>query len=250
MGEEDPYGKAMADWVRDFPKQIPFTINESDPNVIPYFQSSNKAAKWVDDNRGLVKKYPQGSAFLIPVAGEFTYDAYSFLENNGYRQRKLVGDFLREVSVATDEKLYYEQKNVKDEALERAFSDRERRAIQDRWETWSREFLAGRPLLKLEFINSQEKAIKRQESYNDLKNMLKNEPNLRGETVDKLRQMVQEYEEYTLAVSTQFNSNSERDVRTRSTMKQAIKLRLEDIATGDQQAVSAFSTLFNRLIGE
>ena len=134
--------------------------------------------------------------------------------------------------------------------MERAFSDRERRAIQDRWETWSREFLAGRPLLKLEFINSQEKAIKRQESYNDLKNMLKNEPNLRGATVDKLRQMVQEYEDYTLAVSTQFNSNSERDVRTRSTMKQAIKLRLEDIATGDQQAISAFNTLFNRLIGE
>ena len=250
MGVDDPYGRAIEDWVRDFPKQVPFTINESDPQVVPYFQSSNKAAKWIDDNRSLVKKYPQGSAFLIPVAGEFTYDAYNFLENNGYRQRKLVGDFLREVSVATDEKLYYQQKAVKDEALEKAFSDRERRIIQDRWETWSKEFLAGRPLLKLEFTNSQEGAIKRQMAYKDLTTMLAEQPNLKGATVSRLRQMVREYEDYTLAVSTQFNSNSERDIRTRSTMKEAIRLRLEDVATGDPQAVSAFNTLFNRLIGD
>jgi hypothetical protein len=249
MGDEDPYGRAIADWVRDFPKQIPFTINESDPNVIPYFQSSSKAANWIDDNRSLVKKYPQGSAFLIPVSGEFDYDAYSFLQNNGYRQRKLVGDFLQEVSVATDEQLYYQQKQVKDSALEKSFSDRERRVIQDNWEKWSKEYLAARPLLRTEFIQSSEKQIKRESSYKDLKNMLA-EPGLKGDTVNRLRQMVAEYEDYTLAVTTQYNSNTTRDVRTRASFKESIKLRLEDIAGTDTQAVSAFKTLFNRLIGD
>ena len=249
MGEEDPYGRAIADWVRDFPKQIPFTINESDPNVIPYFQSSSKAANWIDDNRSLVNKHPQGSAFLIPVSGEFDYDAYSFLQNNGYRQRKLVGDFLQEVSIATDEQIYYQQKEVKDSALERAFSDRERRSIQDNWERWSKEYLASRPLLRTEFTQSAEKAIKRETAYKDLKSMLEN-PGLKGDTVNRLREMVSEYENYTLAVTTQYNSNTTRDIRTRASFKESIKLRLEDIAGGDVQAVSAFKTLFNRLIGD
>jgi hypothetical protein len=249
MGDEDPYGRAMADWVRDFPKQVPFTVNESDPNVIPYFQSSTKAANWIDNNRSLVNKYPQGSAFLVPVSGEFDYDAYSFLQNNGYRQRKLVGDFLQEVSIATDEQLYYQQKEVKDAALEKAFSDRERRVIQDNWERWSKEYLASRPLLRTEFTQSAEKAIKRETAYKDLKSMLA-EPGLKGNTVSRLREMVSEYEDYTIAITTQYNSNTDRDIRARASFKQSIKLRLEDIAAGDPQAISAFKTLFNRLIGE
>jgi hypothetical protein len=249
MGEEDPYGRAIADWVRDFPKQIPFTVNESDPNVIPYFQSSSKAANWVDDNRSLVKKHPQGSAFLIPVSGEFDYDAYSFLQNNGYRQRKLVGDFLQEVSIATDEQIYYQQKEVKDSALEKAFSDRERSRIQSNWEIWSKEYLASRPLLRTEFTQSAEKVIKRETAYKDLKSMLE-DPELKGNTVSRLREMVSEYENYTLAITTQYNSNTTRDIRTRASFKESIKLRLQDIAGEDIQAVSAFKTLFNRLIGD
>jgi hypothetical protein len=248
-GEEDPYGRAIADWVRDFPKQIPFTVNESDPNVIPYFQSSSKAANWVDDNRSLVKKHPQGSAFLIPVSGEFDYDAYSFLQNNGYRQRKLVGDFLQEVSIATDEQIYYQQKEVKDSALEKAFSDRERSRIQSNWEIWSKEYLASRPLLRTEFTQSAEKVIKRETAYKDLKSMLE-DPELKGNTVSRLREMVSEYENYTLAITTQYNSNTTRDIRTRASFKESIKLRLQDIAGEDIQAVSAFKTLFNRLIGD
>jgi hypothetical protein len=94
QGSEDPYGQAMGDWVKYFPNQVPFTVNESDPQVLPYFQSSNAASKWVEDNRALVNKYPQGSAFLIPNTGEFTYDAYQTLMNEGYRQKKLIGDYL------------------------------------------------------------------------------------------------------------------------------------------------------------
>ena len=186
---------------------------------------------------------------MVPVSGEFDYDAYSFLQNNGYRQRKLVGDFLQEVSIATDEQIYYQQKEVKDAALEKAFSDRERRVIQDNWERWSKEYLASRPLLRTEFTQSAEKAIKRETAYKDLKSMLA-EPGLKSNTVSRLRKMVSEYEDYTLAVTTQYNSNTDRDIRARASFKQSIKLRLEDIAAGDPQAISAFKTLFNRLIGE
>lgn len=249
QGSSDPYGEAMADWVKYFPKQVPFTVNESDPQVLPYFQSSNAASKWVEDNRALVKKYPQGSAFLIPNTGEFTYDAYQTLMNEGYRQKKLIGDYLKEVSVAKDEQIYYSQKAIRDEALTGAFTDRERTIVNDNWQVWSKEFLAARPLLRMEFASAAENTIKRDAAFADLRDMIK-EPNLTGPTISRLRDMVREYDDYNILVTTQYNSNSDRDIRVRKSYKESLRLRLQEIAAGDPSATSTYSVLFSRLIGE
>jgi hypothetical protein len=249
QGSEDPYGEAMADWVKYFPNQVPFTVNESDPQVLPYFQSSNAASKWVEDNRALVKKYPQGSAFLIPNTGEFTYDAYQTLMNEGYRQKKLIGDYLKEVSVAKDEQLYYSQKAIRDEALTGAFTDRERTIVNDNWQMWSKEFLAARPLLRMEFASSAENTIKRDAAFADLREMI-TEPNLTGSTINRLREMVREYDDYEIITTTQYNSSSDRDIRTRKSYKESLRLRLQEIAAGDPSAMSTYSVLFSRLIGD
>jgi hypothetical protein len=249
QGSEDPYGEAMGDWVKYFPNQIPFTVNESDPQVLPYFQSSNAASKWVEDNRSLVKRYPQGSAFLIPNTGEFTYDAYQTLMNEGYRQKKLIGDYLKEVSVAKDEQVYYAQKAIRDEALTEVFSDRQRKIISDNWQSWSKEFLAARPLLRMEFASAAENTIKRDAAFADLREMIK-EPNLTGSTVNRLREMVREYDEYEVLVTTRYNSSSDRDIKTRKSYKESLRLRLQEIAAGDPNAISTYSVLFSRLIGD
>jgi hypothetical protein len=249
QGSEDPYGEAMGDWVKYFPNQVPFTVNESDPQVLPYFQSSNAASKWVEDNRALVKKYPQGSAFLIPNTGEFTYDAYQTLMNEGYRQKKLIGDYLKEVSVAKDEQLYYSQKAIRDEALTGAFTDRERSIVNDNWQMWSKEFLAARPLLRMEFASAAENTIKRDAAFADLREMIK-EPNLTGSTISRLREMVREYDDYEIITTTQYNSSSDRDIRIRKSYKESLRLRLQEIAAGDPSAISTYSVLFSRLIGD
>ena len=249
QGSEDPYGEAMGDWVKYFPNQVPFTVNESDPQVLPYFQSSNAASKWVEDNRALVKKYPQGSAFLIPNTGEFTYDAYQTLMNEGYRQKKLIGDYLKEVSVAKDEQLYYSQKAIRDEALTGAFTDRERSIVNDNWQMWSKEFLAARPLLRMEFASAAENTIKRDAAFADLREMI-TEPNLTGPTISRLREMVREYDDYEIITTTQYNSSSDRDIRTRKSYKESLRLRLQEIAAGDPSAMSTYSVLFSRLIGD
>ena len=249
QGSEDPYGEAMGDWVKYFPNQIPFTVNESDPQVLPYFQSSNAASKWVEDNRALVKKYPQGSAFLIPNTGEFTYDAYQTLMNNGYRQKKLIGDYLKEVSVAKDEQLYYSQKAIRDEALVGVVSDRERTIVNDNWQMWSKEFLAARPLLRMEFASAAENTIKRDAAFVDLRDMVQ-EPNLTGPTINRLREMIREYDDYEIITTTQYNSSSDRDIRVRKSYKESLRLRLQEIAAGDPSATSTYSVLFSRLIGD
>ncbi len=61
----DPIGEAMADWVKLFPDEVPYVINESEPEFQARFKTSNAAANWVDENKDLVAKYPEGTGFLI-----------------------------------------------------------------------------------------------------------------------------------------------------------------------------------------
>jgi hypothetical protein len=62
--------------------------------------------------------------------------------------------------------------------------------------------------------------------------------------------MVREYDDYEILVTTQYNSNSDRDIRVRKSYKESLRLRLQEIAAGDPNAISAYSVLFSRLIGE
>ena len=169
--------------------------------------------------------------------------------NEGYRQKKLIGDYLKEVSVAKDEQIYYSQKAIRDEALTGSFTDRERAIVNDNWQVWSKEFLAARPLLRMEFASAAENTIKRDAAFADLREMI-TEPNLTGPTISRLRDMVREYDDYNIVVTTQYNSSSDRDIRVRKSYKESLRLRLQEIAAGDPSAISTYSVLFSRLIGD
>jgi hypothetical protein len=101
----------------------------------------------------------------------------------------------------------------------------------------------------MEFASAAENTIKRDAAFADLREMIK-EPNLTGSTISRLRDMVTEYDNYEVLINTQYNSNSDRDIRIRKSYKESLRLRLQDIAAGDPSAVSTYSVLFSRLIGD
>jgi hypothetical protein len=101
----------------------------------------------------------------------------------------------------------------------------------------------------MEFASAAENTIKRDAAFADLRNMIA-EPNLTGSTINRLREMVREYDEYEVLATTQYNSSSDRDIRIRKSYKESLRLRLQEIAAGDPSAVSTYSVLFSRLIGE
>jgi len=76
------------------------------------------------------------------------------------------------------------------------------------------------------------------------------EPNLTGSTISRLREMVREYDDYEIITNTQYNSSSDRDIRIRKSYKESLRLRLQEIAAGDPSAISTYSVLFSRLIGD
>lgn len=246
---DNPVGNAMADWVRLFPDQVPYIINESDPVVQARFKTSNAAANWVDDNKSLISKYPEGASFLIPQSGTFTWESYEFLKDNGYRETKLVGDFLKETFVAKSKQWYYTQRDKYEKALEQAPSDYERKRLNEAWRTWSKDFTKTRPLLAEEFANSAANNVKRRASYEDLKRML-NETNIQSPAANKMRQMIQIYENYKIQKDTVYNSNSENDIKAREILRESTLSQLQDIAATDANAAGAYEVLFSNFLRE
>lgn len=245
----DPIGEAIADWVKLFPDQVPYVINESEPEFQARFKTSNAAANWVDENKDLVAKYPEGAGFLIPQSGTFSWDAYQFLKDNGFRKTKLVDDFLKETFVAKDKYFYYTQRDKYEAALENAGSDSERKRINNAWRVWSGDFKSARPLLQEEFANSASNNIKRQASYEDLKRLL-NESGVNNQATKALRKMVNIYEEYLFTKDNVYNSRSERDIRSREFIRESTLEQLKDIARTNPNAKGAFEVLFSNFLRE
>jgi len=241
--DPNPIGKAMADWVKYYPDQVPYTINESNPVIQARFKTSNEAANWIDSNKDLISKYPEGSGFLIPQDGKFTWDAYQFLKDNGYRQNKMMDDYLKEIFVSKDKQFYYTQQDVYENALANTSSDSEKRRINEAWRVWSKEYKDTRPLLQEEFANSAANNIKRQAAYTDLKNMLA-ETNINNKAANALRQMVDIYENYLVTKDTIYNSQTQRDIDARENLKVETIQRLKAIAETDPNANGAFNVLF------
>jgi hypothetical protein len=248
-GSPDPVGDATADWVKLFPNEVPFIINESDPQFQARFKTSNAAANWVDKNKDLVNQYPEGAAFLIPQSGEFSWDAYEFLKDNGYRETKLVGDFLKETFVSRDKYYYYSQEDVYQNALANASSDSQRKRINESWRAWAKDFKSTRPLLQEEFASSAANNIKRQAAYGDLKRML-DETGINTPTTNKFRQMIKIYDDYLYSKDNVYNSRSDRDIKVRDILRESTLQQLKDIAKTDANAKSLFEVIFSSFLRE
>jgi len=245
----DPVGNAMADWTKLFPNQVPYVINESDPVFQANFKTSNAAANWVDGNQDLIKAYPEGAAFLIPQSGTFSWEAYQFLKDNGYRENKLVGDFLQETMVAKSKYFFYQERDRYEQALESAATDSERSRINDVWSSWSKEFKSTRPLLQQEFADSAGNNIKRMAAYDDLKRML-SETQISNPATTSIRKMVAIYEEYLNAKDNVYNSRSERDVKARDVIRESTLAQLKTIAQTNPNASGVFTVLFSNFLRE
>lgn len=243
----DPVGRAVQDWVKFFPEQVPYMVNESDPTVQARFKTSDAAAKWAEDNRGLLREYPEGAAFLMPQSGDFTFEAYNALKAQGFRENKLIGDFLEETFVAKAKNYYYSQRDLYEQDLQNATTDRERKIIKERWDLWSTEYKNARPLFQQELADSAANALKRQRAYDDLKSMLE-KVDIKSPAAESLRKMVNVYEEYKYYSETIYNSRSQDDVQKRDALRESTLAQLKEISAQNANASSAFDTLFSSFL--
>jgi hypothetical protein len=244
------YTRATEEWIKLFPKQMPYTVSESKKNTVAVIKYGEAAGNWVDNNTELLKKYPEAAAFLIPNIGKFSYDAYKTMMNEGFLDKKQVGDFLRESQIATDKQYYFQQRKDYLAALEATPSVEQKRMINQKWDSWSGQFMSVRPQLQTEFASGGASDVRREIALNDLRNMLTNEKNLpKTKTVAVLRQMLQTYDQF----STQFSSITDRTDAAqdrKDALQAGAKAQLQELANSNPNTKSAYDVLFASLIGD
>jgi len=248
LEKTDDYDKAMLEWVRLYPDEVPYTISESESNVIAIISANNKANEWVDGNKELLKKYPEAASFFIPKEGEFDFDAYKLLIKMGLKRSKTVETFLRQVSTATDENFYYEQKDSFEAALASTSNDYQKRQYKEQWDAWSSAFTGARPLLQEELGKGAERAIQRNIALQDLQNMFA-DPSVKLDP--KVRQpiegMLNVYNDYINARDSIFG-NSISAQNYKDLLKQRAKVELERLSQTNRNAEDAYLALFSKLI--
>ena len=244
------YDKAMAEWVKYYPDQIPFTVSESDRSTTAYFRYAVESGEFVDKNQELFKENKQGAAFLIPHKNGYSWDAYKTMTDMGLRKNKTVSDFLREVQTAADMQAYYEKKNQYEANLESVGTDFERSQLRKEFTDWATIFKAGRPLVQEELAQGGQKAIDRMNAYNDLTAMLSKPAAYKAspDTARALKKMVDLYESFKTSKKEleQFSGSSFLSQMN----KDETIIKMRELSQYNENTVSAYNVLFGRLLGD
>lgn len=242
------YDKAMEQWVKYFPDELPYTISESESNVIAIISANDKANKWVEKNEALIKRYPEAASFFIPKDGEFDFNAYKLLIKMGLKRSKTVEDYLRQVNTAADENFYYEQRDLYEAELATLFNDYQKRALKEQWDSWSTAFTKARPALQEELGKGAERAIQRRQALEDLEVMFA-DPNVKLDPAIRqpIEGMLNTYNEYINARDSVYGSSISAQ-NYKDLLKQRAKAELERLSQTNRNAQDAYFALFSRLI--
>ena len=241
---------AMAKWVELYPNQVPYTISESDRKTVGIFQNAEDSGKFVEDNKKLFDTYKEGAAFLIPNEGAFSYDAYRTMKSMGLRENKRVEDHLLEVQSAADAEIYYDRKNKFDESITNIADPVARKILRSQYNNWKDSYMAGRPMLEEYLGRGREKAIERVRALDDLSNMLddKKFANIRPETQDVLRQMVDSYKSYVKQKEVFDLVGGNREII--DIVRSGTLSRIKELSNFNENTLSAYMSIFSRLLGE
>jgi hypothetical protein len=244
------YDTAMAEWVKRYPDQMPFTVSESERSTVAYFRYAEESGKFVDKNESLFKQYPQGAAFLIPHKAGYSWDAYKTMTDMGLRKNKVVSDFMREVQTAADMQVYYEKKNTYEESLKTVGTDFERSQLRTEFQDWATVYKAGRPLVQEELAQGGKKAIERMKALNDLQKMLNEEAAYKAApaTTNKLREMMDLYNSYK-STKEQFEGFGGSQFLIDMNKEETI-IKMRELSEFNENTQSAYNVLFGRLLGD
>lgn len=242
------YEKAMEEWVRNFPDQMPFTVGETETRTNAIVKAVAGATDWIEKNEALLNKYPEGAAYFIPREGEFDFTAYKTLSSMGIKKSKTLEDFLQDVNTARDEQFYYDQKDLYEAELASTFSPFQKKRLNDQWELWSKQFKGSNPLLQRELGEGSRTALQRLAALADLR-LLVNDKSVKvdKQSKDTFKRMIEVYDSY-INTRDSFYGSGEAANNYKDILKVNTKAELERLSQTNANTADAYTVLFSRLI--
>ena len=243
------YDAAMAKWVELFPNEIPFTVSESEKKTVAVIKYAEESGTFVEKNKDLFEKYPQGAAFLIPHKSGFSWDAYKTMKDMGLKYNKRVDEYLREVQTVADLQVYYSKKNDYEVSLTTKVTDFERTMAREEFQAWAKTFKAGRPLVQEELSEGGKKAIERMNAIDDLRKLLNDKTVTTRSPVQKsLKEMLDVYDSYKMQRQAMETLSGTRNLV--AFMKDSAIVKMRELSKANENTMSAYNTLFASLLGD
>ena len=157
---------------------------------------------------------------------------------------------MREVQTAADRQEYYQKRDEYEATLKISGSDFARSLARQQFNDWKARFFAGRPLLQEELNQGAEKQIKTLQALDDLEKFLADPrySNIRRDTQDVLRQMVQSYSDYKAQQEVFELTGMNRDLI--QTIKDGTIIKISELAKYNENTQAAYDVLFGRLLDD
>lgn len=241
------YDMAMKKWIELFPKEIPYTVTESQKSTLAIMNYAKEAGDFVTTNQDLFNKYKLSAGFLMPHKSGFSWDAYQQMKNMGLMQNKRVDDYLKEVQASADIQQYYAKKNEFDTSLAGVGTDFERTQLRKDFNQWKSVFLAGRPMVQEELSNGSQKALTRLQTLDELNQMLAAHVGVAPKTESALRDMAQVYQDYnTDKTNLEASGTNQKIIKM---LKDDAIVKLKSLSSFNENTQAAYDVIFGPILG-
>jgi hypothetical protein len=243
------WDKALYKWTKLYPGKAVYTLTQSERTGVGTVKASMEAVDWLKKNTNLSKKYPEAVRFIVPANGRFDLEAYMFLQDQGYSEMKDIEKFAFESLVADDYFYWRQVKNFQDEKIENAAGPAEKRALRAQWDAWSKEYREENPHVQVYLDNMVSNDTVKKEAIKELYNMYQKGDMPGTESNKKIVRMTEAYNEFNSLINS-VTGRTDEEVAYRKNLRLEARNFMLDVAGGDEQALAAYRTLFDPLIGE
>lgn len=149
-GNTDPYELALAIFNGKFPGKTIYTINRNEKKTKFVIQKTNEVVNWAITNKSFIKEYGDAAWIFAPQIGDYTPDAFSYLEALDIVEvpsKAGVLEYLDRAQVAMAKKKYFDIERAERDALASTALVSERRTIINNATAARQALLSGNPLL-------------------------------------------------------------------------------------------------------
>lgn len=202
-----PPSEAISVFQQMNPDATPYTVFQSKSISGAPLPATKTAMDWMNNNQGLIKKYPYAAAYLLPQdPGKYDATAYQEQLATGLRIRKTPEQFLDDIlyQQAAGDYFHYEQQ--KSQLIAQTHNSYTKTQINNTWSQWSRQYMDQHPVFSKIMSGGADglppATWTRTQVQAEMAHAVNNEPAIRDDPkYDSLRTMVNSYDQYQAQVA-------------------------------------------------
>lgn len=144
----DPYELAVATFVGKNPRKIIYTVSRNEKAGKIAIGKTDQMYKWASNNQSFLKTYGEAAYIFGPQTGDYTADAYTWLEAQGLIKLPSLETYLDNVSIATAKQAYFDIERDERAMLANTAAPETRRGIINQATERRAALKAGYPVLR------------------------------------------------------------------------------------------------------